>query len=146
MEPRLDFYTASPQALKGLLLLEEATFGLSIEKPLLDLVKLRVSQLNHCAFCADLHSQEARGGGESERRLYGISAWRDSPLYSAREQAALAWSEALTLLAHDPVSDELYAQARLQFSERELVDLSMAIAAINCWNRLAVAFRQPLAV
>ncbi|WP_017126016.1 carboxymuconolactone decarboxylase family protein, partial [Pseudomonas gingeri] len=132
MEPRLDFYTASPQALKGLLLLEEATFGLSIEKPLLDLVKLRVSQLNHCAFCADLHSQEARGGGESERRLYGISAWRDSPLYSAREQAALAWSEALTLLAHDPVSDELYAQARLQFSERELVDLSMAIAAINC--------------
>ncbi|AMB84711.1 alkylhydroperoxidase [Pseudomonas agarici] len=146
MEPRLDFYAASPQALKGLLLLEEVSFGLSIEKPLLELVRLRVSQLNHCSFYADLHSQEARSQGETERRLYGILAWRDSPLFSPRERAALAWSEALTLLANNPISDELYAHVRLQFSECELVDLSVAIASINCWNRLAVAFRQQLSV
>jgi len=143
MEPRLDYHTVSPQALKGLLLLEEATFGLSIDKPLLDLVKLRVSQINRCAFCIDMHSAEARSQDENERRLFGLEAWRDSPLFTSREKAALSWGEALTLLPSDPVSDALYARVRLEFSERELVDLTMAIAAINCWNRLAVGFRQP---
>jgi AhpD family alkylhydroperoxidase len=142
MEPRLDYYTASPQALKGILMLEAATFGLSIEKPLLELIKIRVSQLNQCSFCTDMHAVEARRQGETERRLYAISVWRDSPFFNAREKAALAWSESVTLLPSSNVPDELYTSLRAEFSEREMVDLTVAVATINCWNRLAVGFRQ----
>ncbi|AZD35647.1 4-carboxymuconolactone decarboxylase domain/alkylhydroperoxidase AhpD family core domain protein [Pseudomonas chlororaphis subsp. aurantiaca] len=142
MEPRLDYYSASPEALKGLLMLEAETFGLSIDKPLLELIKIRVSQLNHCAFCTDMHAVQARQNGESERRLYALSVWRDSGLFSPRERSALAWSESVTLLADAAVPDELFQAVRGEFSERELVDLTVAVAAINCWNRLAVAFRQ----
>lgn len=142
MQPRLDYYTASPQALKGLLMLEAATFELSIEKPLLELVKIRVSQLNQCAFCTDMHAVEARRQGETERRLYALSVWRDSAFFSAREKAALAWSESVTLLTTSSVPDALYRSVRREFDEREMVDLTVAVAAINCWNRLAVAFRQ----
>lgn len=142
MEPRLDYYTASPEALKAILALEAATFDLSIEKPLLELVKLRVSQLNNCAFCADMHALEARRNGESERRLYAVAVWRDSPFFSPRERAALAWTESVTLLSQSNVPDDVYAQLREEFDEREAVDLTVAIAAINCWNRLAVSFRQ----
>jgi AhpD family alkylhydroperoxidase len=142
MEPRLDYYTASPQALKGILMLEAATFGLSIEKPLLELIKIRVSQLNQCSFCTDMHAVEARRQGETERRLYAISVWRDSPFFNAREKAALAWSESVTLLPTSNVPDELYMALRAEFSEREMVDLTVAVATINCWNRLAVGFRQ----
>jgi len=142
MEPRLDYYTASPQALKGILMLEAATFGLSIEKPLLELIRIRVSQLNQCSFCTDMHAVEARRQGETERRLYAISVWRDSPFFNAREKAALAWSESVTLLPASNVPDELYTALRAEFSEREMVDLTVAVATINCWNRLAVGFRQ----
>jgi AhpD family alkylhydroperoxidase len=142
MEPRLDYYTASPQALKGILMLEAATFGLSIEKPLLELIKIRVSQLNQCSFCTDMHAVEARRQGETERRLYAISVWRDSPFFNSREKAALAWSESVTLLPTSNVPDELYTALRAEFSEREMVDLTVAVATINCWNRLAVGFRQ----
>ncbi|AZD15670.1 carboxymuconolactone decarboxylase family protein [Pseudomonas chlororaphis] len=142
MEPRLDYYSASPEALKGLLMLEAQSFDLSIEKPLLELIKIRVSQLNHCAFCADMHAVQARQNGESERRLYALGVWRDSALFSSRERSALAWSESVTLLSESAVPDALFQAVRGQFSERELVDLTVAVAAINCWNRLAVAFRQ----
>ncbi|SEK75747.1 alkylhydroperoxidase AhpD family core domain-containing protein [Pseudomonas sp. NFIX51] len=142
MEPRLDYYSASPEALKGLLMFEAQNFDLSIEKPLLELVKIRVSQLNHCAFCADMHAVQARQNGESERRLYALGVWRDSALFSSRERSALAWSESVTLLSESAVPDALFQAVRGQFSERELVDLTVAVAAINSWNRLAVAFRQ----
>lgn len=142
MEPRLDYYTASPDALKAILALEAASFDLSIEKPLLELVKLRVSQINNCAFCADMHALDARRNGESERRLYAVAVWRDSPFFTPRERAALAWTESVTLLSQSNVPDDVYAQLREEFDEREAVDLTVAIAAINCWNRLAVSFRQ----
>lgn len=142
MEPRLDYYTVSPDALKAILALEASSFDLSIEKPLLELVKLRVSQLNNCAFCADMHALEARRNGESERRLFAVAVWRDSPFFTSRERAALAWSESVTLLSQSNVPDDVYAQLREEFDEREAVDLTVAIAAINCWNRLAVSFRQ----
>ncbi|MFC6338011.1 carboxymuconolactone decarboxylase family protein [Pseudomonas sp. CCM 7891] len=142
MEPRLDYYTASPQALKGMLMLEATTFGLSIEKPLLELIKIRVSQLNHCGFCTDMHSMAARQRGESERRLFALCVWRDSPFFTAREKAALAWSESVATLPTSSLSDEFYAATRLEFSEEELVDLTMAVSSISGWNRLAVSFRQ----
>lgn len=142
MEPRLDYYTASPQALKGMLMLEATTFGLSIEKPLLELIKIRVSQLNHCGFCTDMHSMAARQRGETERRLFALCVWRDSPFFTAREKAALAWSESVATLPTSTVSDELFAAVRLEFSEQELVDLTMAVSSISGWNRLAVSFRQ----
>ncbi|SDZ62661.1 alkylhydroperoxidase AhpD family core domain-containing protein [Pseudomonas sp. NFIX28] len=142
MEPRLDYYSASPEAIKGLLMFEAHNYGLSIEQPLLELIKIRVSQLNQCAFCTDLHAVQARQRGESERRLHALSVWRDSGWFSPRERSALAWSESVTLLPDSVVPDELFQAARAEFSERELVDLTVVVAAINCWNRLAVAFRQ----
>lgn len=142
MEPRLDYYTASPEALKAVLALEAAIFALSVEKPLLELVRLRVSQVNNCAFCADMHAMEARRAGEAERRLFAISVWRESPFFTPRERAALDWCEAVTLLSESKVPEAVFQHAREQFNERELVDLTVAIGAINCWNRLAVSFRQ----
>jgi AhpD family alkylhydroperoxidase len=112
----------------------------AIEHSLLELVKLRASQINNCGFCIDMHARDARRAGEQEQRLYGLSAWRESPFYSDRERAALAWTEALTRLADGHVSDELYAATREHFSEEELVDLTMAIVTINGWNRIAHAF------
>lgn len=142
MEPRLDYYAASPEALKAVLALEAAIFELSVDKPLLELVRLRVSQVNNCAFCADMHAMEARRAGETERRLFAVSVWRESPFFTPRERAALDWCEAVTLLSESKVPQATFQQAREQFSERELVDLTVAIGAINCWNRLAVSFRQ----
>jgi AhpD family alkylhydroperoxidase len=142
MEARLDYYTASPQALKGMLMLEAATFGLSIEKPLLELIRIRVSQLNQCGFCTDMHSMAARQRGESERRLFALCVWRDSPFFNPREKSALAWSESVATLPTSRVPDELFAAMRVEFSEQELVDLTMAVSSISAWNRLAVGFRQ----
>ena len=142
MEPRLDYYTASPLALKGMLMLEATLFELSIEKPLLELVKIRVSHLNHCGFCTDMHSMAARQRGETERRLFALCVWRDSPFFSAREKAALAWSESVATLPTSSISDELFTAVRVEFSEQELVDLTMAVSSISGWNRLAVSFRQ----
>jgi len=142
MSPRLDYYNASPKAMKAMLAMEALTRDLSIEAPLLQLIRIRASQLNGCAFCTDMHSVDARRAGESERRLYAIAVWRDSGFFNPRERAALAWAEAVTLLAESHVPDDVYQMAKAQFSEAELVDLTMAVTTINSWNRLAVSFRQ----
>ncbi|MBC3270286.1 MULTISPECIES: carboxymuconolactone decarboxylase family protein [Pseudomonas] len=142
MSPRLDYYSASPKAMKAMLAMEALTASLSIEQPLLQLIRIRASQLNGCAFCADMHSVDARRAGESERRLYALAVWHDSNFFNPRERAALAWAEAVTLLSQSRVPDDVYQQAREQFNEGELVDLTVAVSAINSWNRLAVSFRQ----
>ncbi|MGE1172749.1 MULTISPECIES: carboxymuconolactone decarboxylase family protein [Pseudomonas] len=142
MSPRLDYYSASPKAMKAMIALEALTSSLSIEAPLLHLIKIRASQLNGCAFCTDMHSVEARRAGETDRRLYAIAVWRDSGFFNLRERAALAWTDAVTLLAESHVPDDVYEQARTQFNEGELVDLTMAVSTISSWNRLAVSFRQ----
>lgn len=112
-----------------------------LESSLLELVKFRVSQINGCAYCLDMHSKDARAAGETEQRLYTLPAWRETPFYSERERAALAWTEALTLIADTHAPDDVYTAARTQFNEAELVDLTAAIVAINGWNRLAIGFR-----
>ena len=112
-----------------------------IEIPLLHLIKLRASQINGCAYCIDMHWKDLRAIGENEQRLYGLDAWRESPYYSDRERAALAWTEAVTLITESHVPDEVYEEAREHFSEKELADLTFAIATINAWNRLAIPLR-----
>jgi AhpD family alkylhydroperoxidase len=112
-----------------------------LEHSLLELIKTRVSQINGCAFCIDMHTKDARAAGETEQRLYGLSAWREAPYYSERERAALAWAEAITHISQTHASDEEYEAARAQFGAEELVKLTMAVIAINGWNRLAIAFR-----
>ena len=141
MESRLNYASVSPGALQAMLGLEGYARSSGLEPALLELVRMRASQINGCAYCLDMHSKDARAGGESEQRLYVLSAWREAPFYSDQERAALAWAEALTLIAHDEIDDELYDDVRAHFSEKELVDLSMAIIAINGWNRLAISFR-----
>ncbi len=141
MQPRLDFYKASPDAAKAMLALEAAVTRLGVEPALLELVKLRSSQINGCAYCVDLHSSDARKRGESERRLHAVAVWRESPFFSERERAALAWTESLTLLSHTRAPDADYEWLSSQFDERERVNLTVAINAINGWNRLAVGFR-----
>lgn len=142
MKPRIDFYTASPDALKAMIALETAVSKLPLEKNLIELVKLRTSQINGCAFCLDMHSADARKGGEDERRLATLSAWRETPFFTPRERAALAWAESLTLLSHTHAPDEDFNALAAEFSPKEQVDLSVAIATINSWNRLAVGFRK----
>lgn len=146
MKPRLDYYTASPEALKAIMLLEAANFDLCVERRLMELIKLRVSQLNDCAFCADMHATEARKNGESPRRLHSLVVWQASSLFTERERAALAWCDSVTMLDQSCVSDALYEQLCTQFTEREVVDLTVGIATINCWNRMAVSFRKQPAV
>ncbi len=142
--PRIDFYSASPAAIKAMLTLEGSATKLGLEPSLLELVKMRASQLNGCAFCLDMHSRDARKAGESERRLYVLPAWRETTLFTPREQAALAWTEALTLITEGHASDVDYAFARAEFSEAEMVNLTLAITTINAWNRFAIGFRSPL--
>jgi AhpD family alkylhydroperoxidase len=141
MKARLDFRKASPEGDKAMTGLHMFVRNCGLEHGLLELVKLRASQINGCAHCIDMHAKELRADGESEQRLYLLSAWRESPFYSERERAALAWAEAVTLVADHGVSDEVYAQARKHFSERELTDLTLALVAINGANRLNIAFR-----
>ncbi|MEJ2344209.1 MAG: carboxymuconolactone decarboxylase family protein [Gammaproteobacteria bacterium] len=141
MQPRLHYQQASPGAVDAMRGLETYIARSGLERPLIELVKMRASQINGCAYCVDMHSKDARAAGESEQRLYGLSAWRETPFYSDRERAALAWTEALTLIAGSGVADADYRAARSQFSESELVDLTLAVIAINGWNRIAVAFR-----
>ena len=146
MQPRLDFYQASPDAAKAMLAFDAAIRKLDLEPRLIELVKLRASQINGCAYCVDLHSRDARKLGESERRLHAVAVWRESPFFTDRERAALAWTEALTQLADTRAPDADYDWLSSQFSERERVDLTLAINAINSWNRLAVGFRSVAAV
>jgi AhpD family alkylhydroperoxidase len=126
--------------------LEKYVRECGLEPSLLELIKMRTSQINGCAFCLDMHSKDARAAGETEQRLYLLNAWHEAPFYTERERAALAWTEALTLVSEDYVPDEVYEHARQHFSEQELVDLSMAVVAINGWNRLAIAFRSEAGV
>jgi AhpD family alkylhydroperoxidase len=141
MSVRIDYAKAAPAAARAMYGLQNYVNECGLEVSLLELIKTRASQLNHCAYCIDMHTKEARANGESEQRLYGLSAWREAPYYTERERAALAWTEALTLIADNDVSDELYAQARQHFSEAELMNLTMAVIAINGWNRIAISFR-----
>jgi AhpD family alkylhydroperoxidase len=142
MTQRLNYAKASPDGFKAMRQLQAHVDGCGLEHPLLELVKMRASQLNGCAYCLDMHSKDARAAGESEQRLYLLDAWRESPFYSERERAALAWTEALTRISKTKdVPDALYDEVRKQFSDKELVDLSLAIIAINGWNRLAIPFR-----
>src|SRR5699024_3103510 len=138
---RLNYGQITPEGIKGLLEIEKYVSESELDMKIFELVKMRASQINGCAFCLDMHSKDARAAGETEQRLYLLNAWRESPFYSERERAALAWTEALTLVSEGEVSDELYNEAARQFSEKELVDLSLAIIAINGWNRLAIPFR-----
>jgi len=136
MKPRMNFYKAAPDTIKALVAVED-----QIKASGLELVKTRASQINGCAYCIDMHTADARKHGETEQRLYLLSAWRESPLYTDRERAALAWTEALTLIAETHAPDADYEGMRAQFSEAEAVNLTMLIGAINAWNRVAIGFR-----
>jgi len=140
MAPRIDV-TKHPDALKALYGLERIARASGIESKLLHLVKTRVSQVNGCAYCIDMHTKDARAEGETEQRLYGLSAWRETPFYTDRERAALEWAETLTLISSHHVSDDLHARMREHFSEAELVGLTLGVIAINAWNRVAIPFR-----
>jgi len=142
MQERLDFYTASPEALKAQMGVEAAIGKMGLELPLLELIRLRASQINGCAFCVDMHTTDARQAGESERRLHAVAVWRETPFFSGRERAALAWTEALTLLASSHAPDADYGQMKEHFSDREIVNVTLAINSINSWNRMAVGFRK----
>jgi AhpD family alkylhydroperoxidase len=141
MDSRLDFYRTSPKGLQAMMAFQTYVNATGIEHSLQHLVKLRASQINHCAYCIDMHTKDARAAGETEQRLYLLNAWREAPCYSLRERAALEWTEALTLLTEGFVPDEVYESVRQHFSEEELVNLSLVIVAINGWNRIKVAFR-----
>ena len=141
MQARLNPYKAAPDLMNALGALETAVQNSGLERSLIDLVKTRASQINGCAYCIHMHTTEARSRGESEERLYLLDAWHESPLYSDRERAALAWTEAVTLISETHAPDEVYEQVRAQFSDAETVNLTMLIATINAWNRLAIAFR-----
>ena len=141
MTPRMNFMQAAPDTVKALMALEAQIQGSGLEQSLIELVKARASQINGCAYCINMHTQDARKHGETEQRLYLLNAWREAPAYSERERAALAWTEAVTLIADTHAPDDLYAEVRKHFSEAETVNLTMLIATINAWNRLAISFR-----
>jgi AhpD family alkylhydroperoxidase len=140
MKPRLD-YSKRGGALKALLGVSQYAHTSGLESSVLNLVYLRASQLNGCAWCVDMHTKDARAEGESEQRLYLVAAWREAPFYSERERAALAWTEIVTRLPDQGIPDAVYEQARASFNENELIDLTVAITSINAWNRMNVAFR-----
>ncbi len=141
MKARLNPYQAAPEAMKAMTGLDGAIESSGLEPSLIDLVKTRASQINGCAFCLHMHTREARGRGESETRLYLLDAWRESPLYTERERAALAWTEAVTLVAQTHVPDAVYDEVKRHFAEGELVKLTLLVATINAWNRIAISFR-----
>lgn len=142
MKERLNYAVVAPQGFEAMRGLEQYCRQSGLEHSLLELVKTRASQINGCAFCLDMHTKDARAAGENEQRLYALSAWREAPFYTERERAALAWTEVVTLVADTHVPDEVYEEVCRHFHERELVDLTLAIVAINGWNRLSVAFRK----
>ena len=141
MEPRIDYLKAARGVVDSMLALEKYLLQSGLEATLLDLVKLRASQINGCAYCIDMHWKDLRALGESEQRLYGLDEWEQSPYYTDRERAALAWTEAVTNIQDGHAPDEVYEKARSVFNEKELADLTLSIAAINAWNRLAIAGR-----
>ncbi|MGX1110461.1 MULTISPECIES: carboxymuconolactone decarboxylase family protein [Bradyrhizobium] len=141
MKPRMNFYQAAPETIKALVAVENQIAASGLEQSLIELVKTRASQINGCAYCINMHTEDARKHGETEQRLYLLNAWRESPLYSERERAALAWTEALTLVAETHAPDADYEAVRAQFTDSELVNLTTLIGAINAWNRIAIGFR-----
>lgn len=141
MKPRLHFYQAAPETIKALVAVESQINASGLEQSLIELVKTRASQINGCAYCINMHTEDARKHGETEQRLYLLNAWRESPLYSERERAALAWTEALTLVSETHAPDADYEAVRAQFTDSELVNLTTLIGAINAWNRIAIGFR-----
>jgi AhpD family alkylhydroperoxidase len=141
MKARINLMHVNPGVIQAMLGLERQVHQAGLDYRLLDLVRMRASQINRCAYCLDMHSKDARAGGETEQRLYGLDAWRETPYYSARERAALEWTEALTLVSDSGVPDDVYDRVREQFSEDELAHLSLAIVSINGWNRLNIAAR-----
>ncbi len=141
MQPRIDYAKASPGAYRAMYGLEEYIRGCGLDRSLVELVKIRASQINGCAFCLDMHTKDARANGETEQRIYALPAWRETPFFSERERVALAWAEALTAVSDGHVPDEVYLQAREFFGEKELVDLTLVVTTINAWNRIAISFR-----
>lgn len=142
MESRLDFFQANPDAIKAQMGVEKQISKGTLEMTLMELVRLRASQINGCAFCVDMHVTDARKAGETERRLATVVAWREAPFFTERERAALEWTEAVTLVSHGHVPDAVWQAVRPSFTDAELVDLTLLIASINSWNRLAIAFRK----
>jgi len=141
MEPRIDYSKLSPEGYKAMLGLEHYLNSSSLEKKLLHLLKLRVSQINGCAFCLDMHWKDLQLEGENEQRMYSLDAWRETSYYTERERAALAWAEAVTNIREGHVPDSVYEEARRHFNEQEIADLTLAVVAINGWNRVSIAFR-----
>lgn len=141
MKSRIDYRNVAPDAFKAMLDLEAGVRRSRLEHSPIELVKVRVSQINGCGYCLDMHIKDARAAGETEQRLYLLSAWREAPFYSTRERAALSWAEAVTQVSMNDLPDALYAEVRERFDEKALVELTLAIIAINGWNRLAIAFR-----
>jgi len=142
MKERLNYAALVPESLDAMLALEKYVNNSGLEHSLYELVKTRASQINKCGYCLDMHTKDARKAGETEQRLYALNAWKEAPFYTDRERAALAWTEALTLISENEVPDSLYESTRTYFDEKELVALTMAIVAINGWNRLAISFRK----
>ena len=141
MEQRLNYVKLAPTGIQAMYRLSKYVEDSGLEHSLIELVKIRASQINGCAYCIDMHTKDARAQGETEQRIYLLDAWRETPFYTERERAALAWTESVTLISQGQISDEEYAAAREHFSEEELVNLTMAIIAINGWNRMAISFR-----
>ena len=141
MDERFEYDKAAPGVYKAMMGLEKYLHTCGLEESLLHLIKLRASQINGCAYCLDMHWKDLRAIGEKEQRLYSLDAWRECPYYTERERAALAWTEAVTLITGGHVPDAVYEQARASFSEKELADLTCAVATINAWNRLAISAR-----
>jgi AhpD family alkylhydroperoxidase len=140
-QPRLDYRTASPEGLKAMMQLQHVVHTSGLDAKMIELVKLRASQMNGCAFCIDMHSKDARSLGETEQRIYGLSAWKETNYYTEHERAALAWTEALTNIQDGHAPDEVYSYVSQHFNAKDLMNLTLAITTINAWNRIALGFR-----
>ncbi len=143
MKPRINVFAKGQDAMRSIFGVGMYLAKSPVEQPLLNLIYFRVSQINGCAYCLDMHSKDLRAAGETEQRLYMINAWREAPVYTDRERAALAWAEAVTKIDNGNVPDEIYEQAATHFSEEELIDLTIAVTTINTYNRINIAFRTP---
>lgn len=141
MKPRIEYQKVAPAVFQAMRAFETFVRSCGLEPTLLELIKIRASQINSCAYCLDMHTKDARAQGESEQRIYALNAWRETPFFTESERAALAWTEAVTLVATSQVPDEVYAPMRRHFSEQEIVTLTAAVVAINGWNRFAICFR-----
>jgi AhpD family alkylhydroperoxidase len=141
MTPRLEYKQVAPAAFQAMRAFESYVHNCGLAPALLELIKIRASQINGCAYCLDMHTKDARAQGESEQRIYALSAWRETPFFTEKERAALAWTEAVTLVAASQVPDDAYETLRRHFSEPEMVNLTAAVVAINGWNRFAISFR-----